>query len=68
MNISKERKRGIYELKDVVEPELFREFFPYREIPKAFFDFISVPSFLPDEIFITDTTFRDGQQARPPYT
>jgi citrate (Re)-synthase len=22
----------------------------------------------PEEIFITDTTFRDGQQARPPYT
>ena len=22
----------------------------------------------PDEIWITDTTFRDGQQSRPPYT
>ena len=23
---------------------------------------------MPDEIWITDTTFRDGQQSRPPYT
>ena len=23
---------------------------------------------MPDEIWLTDTTFRDGQQSRPPYT
>ena len=26
-----------------------------------------IPS-LPEDIWITDTTFRDGQQSRPPYT
>ena len=23
---------------------------------------------MPEQIWVTDTTFRDGQQARPPYT
>jgi hypothetical protein len=32
------------------------------------FDFALVPYDPPDEIFLTDTTFRDGQQSRPPYT
>ncbi len=64
----KERRKTLYCLKDVSEPQLFRELFPYTEIPKVFFDFISVPISIPDEIFITDTTFRDGQQAMPPYT
>lgn len=27
-----------------------------------------VPQNMPDDIFITDTTFRDGQQSRTPYT
>ena len=50
------------------KPELFREQFPYNEIPKIIFDGYSVPLDFPEEIWITDTTFRDGQQARPPYT
>ncbi|MEW6679618.1 MAG: cache domain-containing protein [bacterium] len=68
MEILKEKKRSYYKVEDVEKPELFRDFFPYTEIPKTFFDFISVPIGIPDEIYITDTTFRDGQQARPPYT
>jgi len=50
------------------EPDLLREMFPYTEVPRLFFDGVSVPVDPPEEIFITDTTFRDGQQARPPYT
>lgn len=50
------------------EPELFREAFPYIEPPKVHFDGKIVPQNPPDEIYITCTTFRDGQQARPPYT
>jgi len=34
----------------------------------VFFDGIILPTELPSEIWITDTTFRDGQQAREPYT
>ncbi|HAW50641.1 TPA: histone-lysine N-methyltransferase [bacterium] len=57
-----------YPLIDVDEPNLFREFFPYTEVPRIFFDFVSVPMSSSHDIFVTDTTFRDGQQARPPYT
>lgn len=56
------------ELENVPEPNLLREQFPYIEPPKIAFDAIEVPVDPPDEIFITDTSFRDGQQARTPYT
>jgi isopropylmalate/homocitrate/citramalate synthase len=59
-------KRAITE---VDEPNLLRSMFPYHEVPKVTFDPApEVPLDLPDEIFITCTTFRDGQQARTPYT
>ena len=32
------------------------------------FDGNIIPMNIPEEIWITDTTFRDGQQSRPPYT
>ena len=57
-----------YELQNVSEPELFREMFPYTETPKIAFNYRRVPENMPDDIFITDTTFRDGQQSRAPYT
>ena len=50
------------------EPDLLRNVFPYDAVPKVVFDGKSVPLDPPDEPVITDTTFRDGQQARPPYT
>ena len=56
-----------YSLQEIPEPNLFREIFPYEEIPKITFNHRHVPMFVPDEIWITDTTFRDGQQSRPPY-
>lgn len=55
-------------LSDVERPNLYRETFPYSEFPKVLFDGNIVPTNIPDEIWITDTTFRDGQQSRPPYT
>ncbi|NLK29016.1 MAG: 2-isopropylmalate synthase [Clostridiales bacterium] len=58
----------IYPLVDVEEPNTFRNLFPYDEIPKIAFNDRIVPHNMPDEIFITDTTFRDGQQSRAPYT
>ncbi|MBN1795195.1 MAG: hypothetical protein JW804_00830 [Sedimentisphaerales bacterium] len=60
--------KGKYELKNASEPELYRDTFPYQEFPKTKFDNKNVKINVPEEIWITDTTFRDGQQARPPYT
>ena len=57
-----------YELQDVAEPQLFRNIYPYDEIPKTPFNFRRVPINMPKDIWITDTTFRDGQQSRAPYT
>ena len=57
-----------YRLQDADEPELFREMFPYTETPKIAFNYRRVPENMPEDIFITDTTFRDGQQSRTPYT
>jgi len=57
-----------YPLIDVETPELFRDVFPYVEISKVKFDHKIELIDPPDEIYITDTTFRDGQQSRPPFT
>ena len=57
-----------YPLVDVREPNLYREYFNYDEIPKVVFNHRVVPIDVPNEIWITDTTFRDGQQSRQPYT
>ncbi|MCL2389767.1 MAG: 2-isopropylmalate synthase [Elusimicrobia bacterium] len=57
-----------YELQNVKKPKLFRETFPYAEIPKISFNNTAVPMNPPDDIWITDTTFRDGQQAITPLT
>jgi isopropylmalate/homocitrate/citramalate synthase len=57
-----------YKLQDVEKPNLFRDIFPYAEFPKATFDDRMLEYEIPQKIWITDTTFRDGQQARPPYT
>ncbi len=57
-----------YSLQDVADPNLYREIYPYVEIPKVAFNHRRVPLMMPDEIWITDTTFRDGQQSRAPYT
>ena len=46
-----------YELQDVESPELFRDLYPYEEIPKVVFNFRHVPMDMPAEIWMTDTTF-----------
>ncbi|MBP3542104.1 MAG: 2-isopropylmalate synthase [Clostridia bacterium] len=57
-----------YELQDVEEPNLYRELFDYESIPKVAFNNRVVPINMPEEIWMTDTTFRDGQQSVSPFT
>ncbi len=57
-----------YMLQDVEEPELFRTFYEYTSIPKVAFNERHVPMVTPEKIWITDTTFRDGQQSTSPFT
>ena len=57
-----------YELQDVQEPNLYREIYDYENIPKITFNNRLVPINMPDEIWMTDTTFRDGQQSVSPFT
>jgi len=57
-----------YSLQDIPDPNLYREIYPYTEIPKIAFNHRRVPMCMPEEIWMTDTTFRDGQQSRAPYT
>ena len=63
-----EQSQYKYSLQDVDEPNLYREIYPYDEVPKVAFNHRRVPLCVPEEIWITDTTFRDGQQSRAPYT
>ena len=62
------KKDDAWPVREVSEPNLFRETFSYEQLPRAFYDNQSVPMDLPEDIWLTDTTFRDGQQARAPYT
>lgn len=57
-----------YSLQDVKDPNLYRDIYPYTEVPKIPFNHRRVPLAMPEDIWITDTTFRDGQQSRAPYT
>ncbi|MBQ9988628.1 MAG: 2-isopropylmalate synthase [Clostridia bacterium] len=57
-----------YKLQDVAEPKLYRELFDYEHVPKVSFNHRLVPQHMPEQIWITDTTFRDGQQSGSPYT
>ncbi|MDD5457252.1 MAG: histone-lysine N-methyltransferase [Candidatus Margulisbacteria bacterium] len=62
------KTRDTYNLVDRKDPELYRDLFPYSEVPKVVFDDNIVTFDVPEEIWITDTTFRDGQQSRAPFT
>ncbi len=57
-----------YQLQDTEQPNLYRQLFTYDQIPKIPFNHRTVPMNVPDDIWITDTTFRDGQQACSPFT
>ena len=63
-----EQKSYRYSLQDVAEPNLQRDIYSYGTVPKVSFNHRRVPMNMPEEIWITDTTLRDGQQSVEPYT
>ena len=63
-----EQKSYRYSLQDVKEPNLYREIYTYSEVPMVPFNHRRVPLNMPEEIWITDTSFRDGMQSQAPYT
>lgn len=63
-----EQKSYKYTLQDVENPNLYRDLYNYDQVPKVSFNHRRVPMGMPEEIWITDTTFRDGQQAVEPYS
>jgi len=57
-----------YSLQDRENPNLYRHLYDYETVPKVPFNHRTVPAFMPENIWITDTTFRDGQQSTSPFT
>ena len=57
-----------YTVQDVPEANLFPEIFSFDAVPKVAFNQRLVPMRMAEDIWITDTTFRDGQQSRAPFT
>ncbi|MCC8157394.1 MAG: 2-isopropylmalate synthase [Oscillospiraceae bacterium] len=63
-----EQKDYRFRLQDVEKPNLYRDIYNYEEVPRVSFNHRLVPMSMPADIWITDTTFRDGQQSIEPYT
>ena len=63
-----EQKNYRYSLQDVADPNLYRDIYNYETVPMIPFNHRRVPMNMPEEIWITDTSFRDGQQSVDPYT
>lgn len=57
-----------YQLQERDTPNLYRNLFDYDSVPKIAFNHRVVPMRTPLELWITDTTFRDGQQSTSPFT
>ena len=63
-----EQKSYKYSLQDVKDPNLQRDLYSYGAVPKVAFNHRRVPMNMPEEIWITDTSLRDGQQSVEPYS
>ncbi len=57
-----------YSLQDIPEPNLYRDFYSYDDVPRIAFNHRRVPMGMPSEVWITDTSLRDGQQSVEPYS
>ncbi|MBE7001899.1 MAG: 2-isopropylmalate synthase [Ruminococcaceae bacterium] len=63
-----EQKSYKYSLQDIAEPNLQRDIYTQGAVPKVAFNHRRVPMNMPEEIWITDTSLRDGQQSVEPYS
>lgn len=63
-----EEEPHCYNLQNRDKPNLYREIFSYDMVPLTAFNHRYTMPSMPKEIYITDTTFRDGQQSREPYS
>jgi citrate (Re)-synthase len=63
-----EDRSSVSKFNNTQEANLYREVFPYDEIPKVTFSNKFLPMQMPENIWITDTTLRDGQQSMSPFT
>ncbi len=63
-----QRDEHLFELIEPEEGEYYDDVFPEGKVPKIVFNHRHVPMRPAPEVWITDTTFRDGQQAMPPMT
>ena len=63
-----EQKSYKYSLQDIAEPNLLRDVYTEGAVPKVAFNHRRVPLNMPEEIWITDTSLRDGQQSVEPYS
>ena len=63
-----EQKSYKYSLQDIPDPNLYRDIYPYDAVPRIPFNHRRVPMGMPENIWITDTSFRDGQQSVEPYS
>ncbi len=63
-----EQRAYKYSLQDVPEANLQRDLYSYDQVPRIAFNHRRVPIGMPEEIWITDTSLRDGQQSVEPYT
>lgn len=62
------REEYNYQLQDLQEPNLYRDIYTYEMPPLLCFNHRVSPLMPAEDIWITDTTFRDGQQALPPFS
>jgi len=63
-----QRDEHLFKLQEPEEPEYYDDIFPEGKVPRIAFNHRHVPMRPASAIWITDTTFRDGQQAMPPFT
>jgi isopropylmalate/homocitrate/citramalate synthase len=63
-----QRDEHLFELVEPEYPQYFDDLFPEGSVPKIVFNHRHVPMRPVAQAWITDTTFRDGQQAMPPFT
>lgn len=63
-----EQRAYKYSLQDIPTANLQRDLYSYDEVPRIAFNHRRVPIGMPEEIWITDTSLRDGQQSVEPYS